>query len=69
MTEHEFVESLPDLIFASDYPEHADGRLVRLRITVTERGVELLGDAFRPAVLERLLDDLGEGPIQQMLCG
>ncbi len=64
-----FVESLPDLIDASEYADHPDGRLVRLRITVTGSGVEILGDAFRPAVLEALLADLGGGATEQMLCG
>ncbi len=64
-----FVESLPDLIDASEYADHPDGRLVRVRIIVTESGVEILGDAFRPAALEALLADLGGGATEQMLCG
>ncbi len=64
-----FVESLPDLIDGSEYADHPDGRLVRLRIIVTGSGVEIIGDAFRPAVLEALLADLGGGPTEQMLCG
>nr|WP_322770394.1 radical SAM-modified peptide, FtsH ternary system-associated [Frankia sp. Cr1] len=64
-----FVESLPDLIDGSEYADYPDGRLVRLQITVTESGVEIIGDAFRPAVLEALLADLGGGPTEQMLCG
>ncbi|WP_239405954.1 radical SAM-modified peptide, FtsH ternary system-associated [Frankia sp. Cj3] len=64
-----FVASLPDLIDASEYPGHPDGRLVRVRITVTESGVEILGDAFRPAALEALLADVGGGATEQMLCG
>lgn len=69
MTEHQFVESLPDLIDASEYQDHPEGRLVRFRITVTDQGVEILGDAFRPATLDGMLSDLGGGPIEQMLCG
>lgn len=65
----EFVASLPDLISAEEYADHPEGHLVKLRISVTESGVEVLGDAFRPAVLERVLGELGDGPIQQMLCG
>lgn len=65
----EFVESLPDLIDASEYAIHPQGRLVRVRITVTEDGVAILGDAFRPETLEALLSALGGGPIEQMLCG
>lgn len=64
-----FVESLPDLIEPEEYAGHPDGRLVRLRVSVTETGVEILGDAFRPDVLEALLAALGAGPAEQMLCG
>jgi len=64
-----FVESLPDLIDASEYATHPHGGLVRVRITVTEDGVAILGDAFRPETLEALLTILGGGPIEQMLCG
>lgn len=30
---------------------------------------QVLGDAMRPAELERLLESLGPGAIEQMLCG
>lgn len=66
---YRFVESLPDLIQPEDYPDHPDGKLVRLRISVGENGVEILGDAFRPEVLEALLGRLGPDEIEQMLCG
>jgi len=69
MTDRRFVESLPDLIDASEYAEHPEGRLVRLRITVTDNGVEVLGDAFRPVTIERMFAELSSGPIEQMLCG
>jgi hypothetical protein len=36
---------------------------------VTDDGVAVLGDAFRPATLEALLTALGGGPVEQMLCG
>jgi hypothetical protein len=66
---HTYAESLPDLIDAAEYPDHPDGRLVRVRITITEAGVEVLGDAFRPTVIEDLFAALGGGPTEQMLCG
>lgn len=68
-SEYRFVEELPDLIQPEDYADHPDGRLVRLRISVTEHGVEILGDAFRPEVLEEILNRLGPDEIEQMLCG
>ncbi|GAA2372808.1 radical SAM-modified peptide, FtsH ternary system-associated [Nonomuraea africana] len=66
---HRFVENLPDLIQPEEYQDHPDGRLVRLRIRVTDEGVEVLGDAMRPEVIERVLRSLGQDPIDQMLCG
>ena len=67
--EHVFVASLPDLIDASEYAAHPRGGLVRLRITVTESGIELLGDGLRPEAVESVLDALGGGTMEQMLCG
>jgi hypothetical protein len=64
-----FVPSLPDLIDAAEYADHPAGNLVRMRIEVTDTGVALLGDAMRPVTLEALLAALGDGTIEQMLCG
>jgi hypothetical protein len=75
MTEHRFVESLPDLIDGAEYGDHPSGGLVRLRISVTATGVELLGDGMRPEHIEALLMSLAaDGPddgweMEQMLCG
>lgn len=67
--EYGFVPDLPDLILADEYGDHPGGGLVRLRISVTDSGVRVEADAMRPAVLERLLEDLGAARIDQMLCG
>lgn len=69
MSEYSFVDQLPDLIDADEYAQHLKGNLVRLRIAPTAQGVEVLGDALRPEVLERLLEALGPEVIEQMLCG
>ncbi|MBO3747491.1 hypothetical protein J5X84_15545 [Streptosporangiaceae bacterium NEAU-GS5] len=69
MAQNEYVEDLPDLIDAGEYGVHPEGQLVRLCISVTPDGVEVLGDAFRPDVLDALLGNLGGGPVEQMLCG
>lgn len=69
MSDFRFVEDLPDLIQPEEYPDHPDGRLVRMRISVGKDGVEILGDAFRPEVLEEILRRLGPDDIEQMLCG
>ncbi len=64
-----YVPDLPDLIDASEYDRYPDGRLMRLRISITDSGLTILGDAFRPDELEALLASLGGGDIEQMLCG
>ena len=69
MNDYRFVEDLPDLIQPDEYASHPEGRLVRFRISVTPDGVEVLGDAFRPEVLEEILSRLGPEEIEQMLCG
>jgi hypothetical protein len=69
MAEYRFVHHLPDLIRPEDYVGDPDGQRVRLRIRVTDEGVEVLGDAMRPIALERLLEELGAEVIEQMLCG
>jgi hypothetical protein len=63
------VPHLDDLITADEYADHEQGRLVRLRITTGDDGVEILGDAFRPEILEALLAALGAAVVEQMLCG
>lgn len=64
-----YVESLPDLIDAGEYVGQPQGRLVRVRIAVTESGVEVLGDALRPDAVEAVLAALDPDMIEQMLCG
>jgi len=69
MSEPRFVPSLPDLIEPHEYASDPGGRRVRVRIRLTPEGVEVLGDAVRPAELEKLLETLGAQVIEQMLCG
>lgn len=69
MSEHQFVEHLPDLIQPTEYPTDPDGRRVRLRLQLTDNGVELLGDAMRPQELQSLFQQLDAKIIEQMLCG
>lgn len=69
MATHRFVPHLTDLIHPEDYGDDLEGRRLRLRIRATGDGLELLGDAMRPAELEALLDALGAEEIEQMLCG
>jgi hypothetical protein len=69
VTQRIFVESLPDLIDASKYSRYPKGTLVRVRISVTDTGVEILGDGLRPELIEQVLAAIGDGPMEQMLCG
>ena len=69
MAEYRFVQHLPDLIQPSDYGDDPDGRRVRIRISATAEGLELLGDAMCPAALEQILEELKPEVIEQMLCG
>lgn len=69
MTERIFVQHLPDLIEVEEYPNDPAGKRVRLRIRLTDQGVEVLGDAMRARELEKLLADLDPRAIEQMLCG
>ncbi|MFG1722656.1 radical SAM-modified peptide, FtsH ternary system-associated [Micromonospora chalcea] len=69
MTRYEGVPHLPDLIDAAEYDEHPEGGLIRLRISVTGSGVEVLGDGMRPEALEALLESLEPDQIEQMWCG
>jgi FtsH ternary system-associated peptide len=67
--QHVFTESLPDLIDASEYSKYPSGALVRIRVSVTDAGVEILGDGLRPELIEQVLAAIGDGPMEQMLCG
>ncbi len=69
MVERVFVQHLPDLIEAEEYPDDPKGRRVRLRIRHTDGGIEVLGDAMRAQELEKLLAELDPKIIEQMLCG
>jgi len=69
MADYRFVEHLPDLIQPEEYADDPKGRRVRVRIRVTDDGVEVLGDAMRPATIEQLLETLDPATIEQMLCG
>jgi hypothetical protein len=69
MTRYQFVDHLPDLIQPDEYAADPSGRRVKLRLVITDRGVEILGDAVRPEELERILLALDPETIEHMLCG
>ncbi|HEY0385897.1 MAG TPA: radical SAM-modified peptide, FtsH ternary system-associated, partial [Pyrinomonadaceae bacterium] len=63
-----FVAHLPDLITDDDYLQ-PEVKRVRLRITVTDEGIEILGDSMYAPLLEKLLAEAGAEEIERMLCG
>ncbi|MDX6696085.1 MAG: hypothetical protein QOF02_3688 [Blastocatellia bacterium] len=63
-----FVERLPDLITDEDYMQ-PEVKRVRLRISVTDDGIEILGDSMYAVLLEKLLTEAGAEEIERMLCG
>jgi hypothetical protein len=63
-----FVAHLPDLITDEDYLQ-PEVKRVRLRITVTDEGIEILGDSMYAPILEKLLAEVGAEEIERMLCG
>lgn len=63
-----FVDHLPDLITEEDY-QTPERKRVRVRITVTDDGLEILGDSMYAALLEDLLARAGADEIERMLCG
>jgi hypothetical protein len=64
-----YVGHLPDLMTAEDYETADRERRIRLRLTVTASGLEILGDSPYPGLLEALLEDLDPAVIEMMLCG
>lgn len=67
--EHRFVAHLPDLIKKEDYLDPSDNKKVRIRIMLTENGVEIVGDTMYPYLLEKLLTKTGAKEIESVLCG
>jgi hypothetical protein len=64
-----FVPHLPDLITERDYQDPPQTKRIRLRISLTDDGVEVLGDTMHAPVLEALLRGVGAKEIQKMPCG
>ena len=64
-----FVAHLPDLIKKEDYFDPPNNKKVRIRIMLTENGVEIVGDSMSPYLLEKLLTRAGAKEIERVLCG
>ena len=64
-----FVDHLPDLITEEDYQDAPKKKKIRIQISLTGDGVEILGDTMHAPVLEALLGETGAKEIQKMPCG
>lgn len=64
-----YVSRLPDLMTWEDYQTADRRKLVRIQLTVTEAGVEIIGDSPYPHLVEKLLAELDPAVIEMMLCG
>ena len=63
------VASLPDLIQPEDYKNCTEQKKIRLRISINENGVEILGDSLYVEPLEKLLAAGGATLLERSLCG
>jgi len=52
-----------------DYEVSHERKLVRFRLTVTDQGLEIIGDSPYPHLLEELLAKLDPARLEMMLCG
>jgi hypothetical protein len=64
-----FVAHLPDLMTVEDYAAPPEIKKVRVRITVTDEGIEILSDSPYPALLDDLLAQAGVDEVEKVLCG
>jgi hypothetical protein len=64
-----YVPYLPDLMTWEDYARSHCQKTIRIRLRVTDQGLEVLGDSPYPQDLEKILAALEPQVIEQMLCG
>ncbi len=64
-----YVNHLPDLMTWDDYEVADQRKQIRVQLTVTDEGLEIIGDSPYPHLLEALLEALGPEAIEMMLCG
>ncbi len=63
------VNHIPDLITWDDYESVETQKRVRVRLSVTQDGLEIIADGPYPKELESLLSELGIKVIESMICG
>lgn len=64
-----YVNHIPDLMTWEDYDAAHDQVKVRIRLTVTDDGLEIIVDSPYPIEAETILQRLGVREIEMMLCG
>lgn len=63
------VDSLPDLITETDYLDPPDKKKVRIKISITSEGVDLLSDSMYPVLAEDILREISDDVMEYVLCG
>jgi len=71
-----YTSILPDLLRPEDEPNDRaalngcpEKKKVRIQISFTDEGIEILGDCMYEIVLEQLLEKLDVKEMEKMLCG
>ena len=64
-----FVAHLQDLIKGDDYLDPSRHQKLHIQISITDEGVDILGDSRHVLLLEELLAQISVDDIEQMLCG
>ena len=63
------ANDIPDLITWDDYETVGNLKRVRIRLSVTDHGLEIIADGPYPKILEELLESLEPKVIESLLCG
>ena len=63
------VKELPDLMLPEDYGEGLERKRIRIRLSLKDSGVEILGDSLYVEKLENLLALLEPSYVERTLCG
>ncbi|HLW03753.1 MAG TPA: radical SAM-modified peptide, FtsH ternary system-associated [Ktedonobacterales bacterium] len=64
-----YVDHIPDLMTWDDYEVAHERKVIRFRLTLTDQGLEIIGDSPYPHLLEQILSKLDPVVIEMMLCG
>jgi hypothetical protein len=68
-TTFKYVSDLPDLMTWEDHEKCHVGKKFRFRLTLTDGGLEIIGDSPYPGPLEDLMMWLEPESIEAKLCG